>query len=299
LSKRSKSPPDKSISAARISQMHGTLRQMLRAPLGLDILIEEESQSDIAQWSIRQQGSVEFFLRQPREIPQSYAKRDAGVDRTTPVVPLQIISTRRKPAPLKWWVGWRESWIARGARQFSFDAAGWSLFCSTSEDDHLLLLRAEWDHVDAAHPQNAGQPHWHIHRVLDMVSSAVSLILGEADPLAAASPLQGILELGTLLRRGIATPADDTEGLFEEVAEFVTHPTVEGLVEEKTSSVDQVGTTRMHLAMAGWIHPGEMPSCWQYPLGDDVTQVITAWSAACLHYLQSQLPYIDLLSVSS
>lgn len=260
------------VSASRISQLHGTLRTRLRETLdGLDVVIEERELLEFERWGAQQQGAIEFFLRRPRSAIQSWAAREPGSDMRTPIVPLPVGSTRRKAIPLKWWVAWRERWIARGAKEFAFDSAGWSLFCSTNDQDHLLLLRAEWDKTDPANPPNAGQPHWHVHRVLDML------------------PFERPFEPD----EGIGGSVADEDGLNEEDAIVALHPDGSGLVEEGRVPTSRIGITRVHLGMAGWEYPGEPPLCWQYPVGEEVIDHIGRWASASLKYLQSQLPYIE------
>jgi len=263
-------------------------------------VIEERLLSDISKWGAQQQGAVEFFLRRPRNESQEFAKREFGADGITPIIPLAVGSTRRKVQALKWWVGWRERWVAHGAREFSFDTAGWSLFCSRSDEDPFLLIRAEWDQVDPAKPPNAGQPHWHVHRVLDTFDRKVTSERGEAVFSRFAG--EQSLELPesdvsvTLAVPPIEWPGE--EGLQEEITLTESRTTSEGLVEEVEEAVPHLGITRVHLGMGGWTHPGISPSCWQYPFGDDLIQVISRWSVEALRYMQSQLPYIDLVSPS-
>jgi hypothetical protein len=237
-----------SVNASTIAKMHGLLRSDVRPVLAGPITIEPGDQN----WKGLQSGLAEFHMLH------------LGSD----ILRLESDSGRRRPSPLEWWVSWGETWRATGAGKFLFKGAGWHVYCGHNAEERQLLLRAEWDAPSPPDLQNAGQPHWHVHRVLELPWS------GRNDriemPLESLEALESLDELS-----GLTDPAVSPE-FGAGAAGALSHSDLH----------------RFHLGMAGWHYPGEYPACWQCPTGD-VCETLRRWSIAALLYIRGQLTYVE------
>ena len=271
--------------ASRINQLHTNLTRSFGELLTEPVTILDRAEREFIVWRQTQSGELEFFMRAVDRRRQASALKEHGSADRTPIVRLPIGETRRKPVPLAWWVAWRETWVAEGAEKFSFKTAGCSLYCSTDDVAHQLLLRAEWDWPDPEKPMNAGQPHWHIHRVLDLVGSeSVSL-----QPRPASHPVD---TTPTPFTGAVASAVATDGGLVElEPGEPIAAADA-GLVELSEMPVARAEITRVHLGMGGWDNHATTPRAWQRSLDGDVIKTLSEWAPAAMRYVQSQLPYV-------
>jgi len=269
-------PENPVILATGINKFHSMLLLEMKGILvGETLIIDERNSNPIESWKTMRPGPIEFYLRRPRTEYQDFAGH--GSDSNTPVVRLNKSSKiKRKVALLNWWVSWRERWRSEKNGKFKFEAAGWSLYCSNGGGDKVLLMRAEWAMPSEKEPENAGQPHWHVHQRL---------------------PLYGGSEDESFPNEPLAIDADaEANELDEEpsaeLIEIIDQPLEELATSRSSFGMTAADTTSVHLGMAGWHHGGGLPRCWQLPIGSDPTKSLRTWSIAVLAYMQCQLPYI-------
>lgn len=250
-------------SADKINRMHNLMRSDVKDVLCQKPKIVESSNVAFEVWREQQVGVVEFFMTSESRPVRVAPGRGGGIDRSRPVVELPRPSQScRRLAPLEWGVAWFEKWNAQGASKFSFKHASWSLFCGVTLHEPVLVLRAEW-HVPSS-PDNAGQPHWHVHKVVELSGPV-------PDPRQQAPE-----QFGSFL-------SDEDE----------SSPTSDLVLLEARPALVGASIERMHLAMAGWAHSNKFPQCWQHPVAEDVCDMLRRWSRASLQYLQSQLEYVS------
>ena len=144
--------------------------------------------------------------------------------------------------------------------ELCFNQAGWSIYCGFTRRDLALVLRADWQ--QPASPENAGQPHWHIYKAIDLMDSAQAYAQAGCDQLEELSPHveEGDLSTPTELRST-----------------------------QDVSSRSSVGIERLHLAMAGWSNSEKSPGCWQYCPKGDMSKMLSQWCVRSLMYIRGQL----------
>jgi hypothetical protein len=153
------------------------------------------------------------------------------------------------------WVTWSEIWGKNKQREFYLLSAGWTAFWgSPSDDQKVQVLRADWDQpnpdIPARRESEAGQPHWHVDRVIPVQDSW-------AIP-QAAPRIEG--ELPSIM-------------LDDEVSLSRTIPAI------------RMG--KVHLSMGTW-EGAAYPRCWQRSYDDDCDKLLD-WAGKTLQYLKGQL----------
>lgn len=248
------------ISANKISNMHGTMAREIHSFFANQVQVVPLMGDT---WQEIQIGDVRFHLVQASTTNQIFIPHTSE-DSGGPVVELELPTTgRRKLSNLRWWIGWSENWVAKGARKFQFNHAGLRLYFSANDDDPILVIRAEWQHFIAddnsadLRTQSAAQPHWHVHRLLEFEEHEVDSFIEDFE----APRLE---ELNNLSPAGTA-PAQPS----------------------------RVDTHRVHLGMGGWTNHMSHPQCWQFGLGDEACNTLRGWMKSVLAYLHGQLPYVD------
>lgn len=271
-----------SLPAKTIEKLHTLLTEDLSKEevFEFPVAVEEMSRSYAREDWEKLGNAVSFVLRAKDKAEQMKAVVDPHTGCRQLVLRLEPDpNAERSCAPLDWWVGWCEEWHPMGRMQkqkqyeFSFGKAGWRLYCTDENDDDTLLVRAEWDRPDDQNPQNAAQPHWHVHRQqkIGIPPTPLTAEQGENDLTDA------------LILQDEGNPRSD-----QEVQDQAQDESLLTIPPDKWIEI-----TDVHLGMAGWYNGDVHPECWQSPLGD-IEQTLRKWAVATLQYMRTQLCYIRL-----
>lgn len=199
------------------------------------------------------------------------------------------------------WVSWYEKWQKLPTDEFTLIVAKWMLFWGRQGDPiKAQVVRAEWDHTAFLNgkPDNAGQPHWHVDRHLELnTTTPPRPTLGGA--------LQGI--------EGSSDTSLRDKG-------------------QSQPQLPRLNVHKVHLAMGGWKHfdlpevsqgnanpqakskrkaaerevrkaekddstrriVDPLAPAWQFKCADN-TEELSQWSIRTLRYLKSQAQYLHEL----
>lgn len=268
------SKTETTLTSVEINKFHRKLESGLREVLGNGgIEIGEGGGRETESWSAARNGPVWFCLRNRYGGYTDRAGGGPSRGHVMPVVVLPIPSDiKRKVPPLQWWVALSNSWNPRGQKEFAFKSIAWALFCSEDGGEKTLVLRAEWDLpcAEDGSMRNAGQPHWHVHHEVQLGDGASwgGVVVARDIP-------------GTPRQSGLVEEAAGDPMLIEEPVNEVPRENVEGVAD----------IHEIHLGMGGWRHSGDVPMCWQHPLGVNIAETLRAWCLATLTYMQTQVCY--------
>jgi len=267
-----------SLFGSTIEKLHEVVAQDLSTVFEFPVTIEDSEYRDRMDWE-RLRNPIYFNLRarQQQDERMSFVSDPTNGERHVVLWLGPDPSVERANVHLNWWVGWHEKWVPstqiKKRTQFALHTAAWRLYCRDNDDQDILLVRAEWDRPDENRPQNAAQPHWHVHHRQKIGVIALSSVAGQAERILAEMPVPSN-EDGTHL--------DDQEQLHQQDASALTVPPAR-----------YIEITDIHLGMAGWRNEGQHPKCWQFPFGNLQNDVHT-WAVATLRYMRSQLCYVRL-----
>jgi hypothetical protein len=267
------------LAAATIEKLHNLIvkdlseSEAFRSP----VVIEEMGSHERGYWE-RLREPVTFLLRTKEKADRMRVVVDPETGQRQAVVRLEPGAGANRSYPaLDWWIAWSEEWSPSGQirkqYEFTFEKAAWRLYCTDENDTDTLLVRAEWDRPDKDNPQNAAQPHWHVHH-----QQKVGIANDRLVPKQAESMVTGV---SALLDQQSAKVGEEMQSQGEDESNLIIPLS------------RWIEITGIHLGMAGWYNEGAHPRCWQSPFRD-LQQTIRRWAVATIEYMCTQLCYVRL-----